>query len=81
MAVNSITRTLEANVTALRRLKILIHGEEADTVAGHVDLTGFFDLHPVGTGAPGDAMTESATQLGSQPVGLTVSAAPVKLKP
>jgi hypothetical protein len=46
MAVNSIARTLENNVPTLRRLKILIHGQEADTLAGHVDLTGFFDLNP-----------------------------------
>lgn len=48
LAVNSIARTLENNVPALRRLKILIHGEEVDTLAGHVDLTGFFDLNPPG---------------------------------
>ncbi len=46
MAVNSIARTLEANVPVLRRLKILIHGQEVDTLAGNVDLTGFFDLNP-----------------------------------
>ncbi|MGH7836186.1 MAG: GerMN domain-containing protein [Candidatus Binataceae bacterium] len=46
LAVNSIARTLESNVPVLRRLKILIHGEEAETLAGHVDLTGFFDLNP-----------------------------------
>jgi Sporulation and spore germination len=46
MVVNSIARTLESNVPTLRRLKILIHGQEADTLAGHVDLTGFFDLNP-----------------------------------
>jgi hypothetical protein len=45
LAVDSITRTLESNVPGLRRLKILIHGQEADTLAGHVDLTGFFDLN------------------------------------
>jgi hypothetical protein len=44
-AVNSIARTLESNVRSLRRLKILIHGQEVDTLAGHVDLTGFFDLN------------------------------------
>jgi len=27
-------------------LKILIHGQEAETLAGHVDLTGFIDLYP-----------------------------------
>lgn len=45
LAVDSITRTLESNVPGLRRLKILIHGQEVDTLAGHVDLTGFFDLN------------------------------------
>lgn len=46
LAVDSILRTLEANVSGLRRLKILIHGQEAETLAGHLDLTGFFDLQP-----------------------------------
>lgn len=45
MAVNSIARTLESNVPGLRRLKILIRGQEAETLAGNVDLTGFFDLN------------------------------------
>lgn len=45
-AVNSIVRTLASNVPQLRRLKVLIHGQEVDTLAGHVDLTGFFDLNP-----------------------------------
>jgi sporulation and spore germination protein len=46
MAVDSIRRTLENNVTGLSRLKILIHGQEVETLAGHIDLTGFFDLNP-----------------------------------
>jgi hypothetical protein len=46
MAVDSIARTLESNVASARRLKILIHGQEVDTLAGHADLTGFFDLNP-----------------------------------
>jgi len=46
MAVNSIAQTLASNVPGLRRLKILIHGQEADTLAGNLDLTGFFDLTP-----------------------------------
>jgi hypothetical protein len=45
LAVDSIARTLEINVPGLRRLKILIHGQEVDTLAGNVDLTGFFDLN------------------------------------
>jgi spore germination protein GerM len=45
LAVDSIARTLEANVPALTRLHILIHGQESETLAGHVDLTGYFALH------------------------------------
>ncbi|MGB6199930.1 MAG: GerMN domain-containing protein [Candidatus Acidiferrales bacterium] len=45
LVVNSITSTLAANVPSIARLKILIHGQEADTLAGHVDLTGFFPLN------------------------------------
>jgi hypothetical protein len=42
LAVDSIARTLEANVPQVKRLKILIHGQEMDTLAGHVDLTQLF---------------------------------------
>jgi hypothetical protein len=42
LAVDSITRTLEANVPKVQRLKILIHGQEVETLAGHLDLTGTF---------------------------------------
>jgi spore germination protein GerM len=42
LAVDSIARTLEANVPRVKRLKILIHGQELDTLAGHVDLTQLF---------------------------------------
>ncbi len=42
LAVDSIARTLEANVPQVKRLKILVHGQELDTLAGHVDLTQFF---------------------------------------
>jgi hypothetical protein len=45
LAVDSIARTLEINVPGLRRLKILVHGQEVDTLAGNVDLSGFFDLN------------------------------------
>jgi hypothetical protein len=55
MAVNSIARTLESNVPGLRRLKILIHGQEVDTLAGNVDLTGFFDLNSAPAATPQSA--------------------------
>ncbi len=42
LAVDSIARTLEANVPPVKRLKILIHGQELETLAGHVDLTQLF---------------------------------------
>ncbi len=45
LMVDSIAQTLENNVPSLRRLKVLIHGQEAETLAGHLDLTGFFDLN------------------------------------
>lgn len=46
LAVNSIADTLAANIPNLRRLKILIDGHEVKTLAGHIDLTGYFILHP-----------------------------------
>jgi hypothetical protein len=48
MAVDSITRTLEANVASAQRLKILIHGQEVETLAGHLDLTGTFLVNTKG---------------------------------
>jgi hypothetical protein len=54
-AVDSIAQTLESNVPSLHRLKILIHGQEVETLAGHVDLTGFFDLNPVPQQSPAPA--------------------------
>ena len=45
-AVDSITRTVAANVPQIMRLKILIHGQEVETLAGHLDLTGSFVVNP-----------------------------------
>jgi len=44
LAVDSITRTLQANVPQVQQLKILIHGQEVDTLAGHLDLTQTFQV-------------------------------------
>jgi spore germination protein GerM len=52
MAVDSITRTLEANVPQVQRLKILIHGQEMETLAGHLDLTGTFQVKTGASGVP-----------------------------
>jgi spore germination protein GerM len=53
MAVNSIVQTLAADMPGITRLKILIHGQEAETLAGHIDISGFFDLHAQPATAPG----------------------------
>jgi Sporulation and spore germination len=55
LAVDSLTRTLEANVPRVQRLKILIHGQEVETLAGHLDLTGTFLVNTKGTLAAPDA--------------------------
>jgi len=52
MAIDSITRTLEANVPQVQRLKILIHGQEVDTLAGHLDLTVTFVVATKPTSGP-----------------------------
>ena len=82
MAVDSIARTLEANVPALHRLKILIHGQEAETLAGHLDLGGFFPLQPraVSSGVPAKpGATAPAAPAPNDK--LTVPGSPGKLKP
>jgi hypothetical protein len=62
MAVDSIARTLENNVNIIHRLKILIHGQEVETLAGHIDLTGFFDLNPPASPAQ-ENTTKSPTEV------------------
>ena len=49
LAVDSIVQTLGANKTGIQKLKILIHGQDAETLAGHLDLSGLF---PVPYSAP-----------------------------
>ena len=63
MAVDSIARTLEANVPQVQRLKILIHGQEVETLAGHLDLTATFIVNTKGAPA-----VPSAPPAGSVPV-------------
>ena len=52
MAVDSISKTLEANVPQVKWLKILIHGQEVDTLAGHLDLTRTFLVNAKATPMP-----------------------------
>ena len=80
LAVESIMRTLAASqsgVEGARRLKILIRGQETETLAGHLDLTGFFPVQPE---AALPAPTVPARRGGKAPAGgLTLPATPGKL--
>lgn len=64
LAVESIAKTIETNVVGVSRLKILIHGQEAETLAGHIDLTGYFELHPSATIAPTASPAQTKTGTG-----------------
>ena len=44
LAVQSIAQTLGANVAGIKQLKILVHGQEAETLGGHLDLYGLFPV-------------------------------------
>jgi hypothetical protein len=57
LAVASIAQTLGANVAGIRQMKILVHGQEAETLAGHLDLYGLF---PVPSHAPAAGPTPAA---------------------
>jgi len=52
LALDAITRTLHAAVPQAHRLHILIDGQEVETLAGHVDLSGAFDLTLIASAAP-----------------------------
>jgi hypothetical protein len=70
MAVDSLLHTLGENVSGIHQLKILIRGQEADTLAGHVDLTGYFRVEP-------DPLVSSSTSDNSVPAPV-VTAVPAK---
>jgi spore germination protein GerM len=44
LTVASIVQTLAANVPGVARVKILVDGQERETLAGHADLTAFYDV-------------------------------------
>ncbi len=82
MAVDSITKTLEANVPQVRWLKILVHGQEVDTLAGHLDLTRTFLVNtkpvPMPSAAPQPANTAKPAL---SPGGATGAKSPSSQKP
>lgn len=73
LAVQSIAQTLGANVSGIKQLKILIHGQEAETLAGHLDLHGVFPVVSVASAVADPAQPESQTKASAQ-----VAASPVQ---
>jgi hypothetical protein len=74
LAVDSIARTLEANVPQVARLKILIHGQEAETLAGHLDLTGTFPVNANPLAMPVTSNASAGTSAAGKPA--SAAAAP-----
>jgi hypothetical protein len=56
LTVVSLIQTLTANIPGITRVKILVEGNERDTLAGHADLTNFYDV---------PAVTQAVAQLQS----------------
>jgi spore germination protein GerM len=57
LTVVSLIQTLTANIPGITRVKILVEGNERDTLAGHADLSNFYDV---------PAITQTVAQLQSQ---------------
>lgn len=83
LAVDSIARTLEANVPQVKRLKILVHGQEVDTLAGHLDLTQMFVVNTkaaqpptLSFGLPLKSPAASAASVSSDSTARSASKAP-----
>jgi hypothetical protein len=47
LTVTSLIQTLNANVPGILRVKILVDGNDRETLAGHADLSDFFDAAAV----------------------------------
>ncbi|MGH9499368.1 MAG: GerMN domain-containing protein [Terriglobales bacterium] len=44
LTVASLVETVSANIPGITRVKILVDGKERDTLAGHMDLTNFYEV-------------------------------------
>jgi hypothetical protein len=47
LTVASMIQTLSANLPGILRVKILVEGKQRDTLAGHADLSGLFDVSAI----------------------------------
>jgi hypothetical protein len=57
LTIASLVQTLATNIPGLIRVKILVDGKERATLAGHADISGFYDVGQI---------TELVNQLSSQ---------------
>jgi hypothetical protein len=47
LTVNSLVETLAVNIPGVTRVRILVEGNARETLAGHADLTDFFDASTI----------------------------------
>jgi hypothetical protein len=47
LTVASLIHTISANISGILRVKILVDGKERETLAGHADLSSFYDVSAV----------------------------------
>jgi hypothetical protein len=47
LTITSLIQTLATNMPGLTRVKIMVDGKEQQTLAGHADLTGFYDVQQI----------------------------------
>jgi len=47
LTVASLIQTLSANVPSISKVKILVEGRQRETLAGHADLSNFFDVSSI----------------------------------
>lgn len=47
LTIASLVETLALNLPDVRRVKVLVDGKERETLAGHVDLSNFYDVTAV----------------------------------
>jgi hypothetical protein len=47
LTVASLIQTLSANIPGIFKVKILVEGKQRDTLAGHADLSNFFDVSAI----------------------------------
>jgi hypothetical protein len=47
LTIASLIQTLSANIPGILKVKILVEGKQRDTLAGHADISNFFDVAAV----------------------------------